>query len=160
MSSDSVNGSSPNVSSSRVTTIAIARESSPESSKTKPSVRGGKSFLVSLPICWICEMTADLIDISILDLSAAHDRVHVCKRMGCAKRSGLLRRSGKIRLSNDISDQRLQEPNSLKEVCYGFARVVRQRHLRFQSAEEFLRMSHVADAVHVRIFLLHRALPL
>src|SRR5579864_8445062 len=62
--------------------------------------------------------------------------------------------------SNDYLDQRLEQINSFKDGLSRFARVARERHFRFQSVKEFLCMGDIADAVHVRIFLLHRALPL
>src|SRR5881296_3063083 len=58
---------------------------------------------------------------------------------------------------SDILNKRVEELNSLKEVLCGS---VPERHLRFQSAEEFLCMANIANAVHIRIFLLQRALPL
>src|SRR5262245_58246487 len=63
MSSDSVNGSNPKVSSSRATRIAIARESSPELSKTRSSVNRGKFLFPSCAICCSCEIIVDFIDI-------------------------------------------------------------------------------------------------
>src|ERR1051325_9398456 len=61
-SSDSVNGSKPSVSSRRATRIAIASESSPESSSTRSSVSGGRLFPSSSAICSMCEMTVALSD--------------------------------------------------------------------------------------------------
>ena len=60
---------------------------------------------------------------------------------------------------NDVLDQRQKDLNSLKGVRRRSKRVVHERRLRFEGAEESLRMGDIADAVHLRIFLLRRALP-
>ena len=38
-------------------------------------------------------------------------------------------------------------------------RATRERHLRVERTEEFLRMDDIAGTVHVRVFILCRALP-
>src|SRR5438094_9530267 len=53
----------PSVSSSRATRIAMARESSPDSSNTRSSVKGGSVLSSSSAICWIREITVDLMAI-------------------------------------------------------------------------------------------------
>src|SRR3989441_7729784 len=60
---------------------------------------------------------------------------------------------------NDALDQRPKELDSLKELLHGWKRVVPERHLRLERAEKLLRMDDIADAVHLRVFLLGRALP-
>src|SRR2546422_10963395 len=72
-----------------------------------------------------------------------------------ARLDGLARRA----CLNDALDQRPKELNSLKELLHGWKRAARERHLRLERAEELLRVDDIADAVHLRVFLLGRALP-
>src|ERR1043165_6182483 len=134
MSSLSVNGSNPNVSSSRATRMAMPSESSPESSRTRSSVKGGRLFVSSSAIRRISEITVALTDMLIA--------------------SGSLN----VRVDDDALDQRAEELDAYEQ--HLLRQRGRERHLRFQRAEELLGMGDVADAVDVRVFHLGRALAL
>src|SRR5436190_1064004 len=67
-------GSTPSVSSSRATMIAMLSESRPESSSTSSSVSGGSPWPLSSATCLICAMTADLTDMSLLAMDDVRDQ--------------------------------------------------------------------------------------
>jgi hypothetical protein len=60
---------------------------------------------------------------------------------------------------NNVFDQRPEELHALEELRRLGGRSVHEPQLRFERAEELLRMNEIDDAVHLRIFVLRRALP-
>src|SRR5262245_23847979 len=61
-------------------------------------------------------------------------------------------------VDDDVSNQGPKQHDSFENIIRG-DRAVRERHLRVERAEEFLCMSDVADAVHVRVLHFSGALP-